>query len=33
MTPLPISLTFHSAKTNEKAISPCSEMASFWALF
>ena len=33
MTLLPINRAFHSAKTNEKAISPCSEMASFWVLF
>ena len=28
MTPLAISRAFPAAKTNEKAISPCSEMAS-----
>jgi hypothetical protein len=33
MTPLRISLAFYAAKANEKAISPCSEMASLWVLF
>jgi hypothetical protein len=33
MTPLAISRAFSTAKTNEKAISPCSEMASLWFVF
>jgi hypothetical protein len=33
MTPLAISRAFSTAKTNKKAISPCSEMASLWFVF
>jgi hypothetical protein len=33
MTPLAISRAFPAAKTNKKAISPFSEMASLWFVF